>query len=54
MNCLKFEKDKRIEDNIIMDVRNLFRLNKEIDDNIIKNIRNLFNYKMKMNQSKTE
>ena len=54
MNCLRSEKDKRIEDNIIMDVRNPFRLNKEIDDNIIKNVRNLFIYKMKINQSKTE
>ena len=39
MNGLKFEKDKKVKDNIIKDVRNLFRLKKEIDDAAIKNIR---------------
>ena len=29
---------KKIEDNIIKDVRNLFRLNKEIDDTRIKDV----------------
>ena len=33
------------EENIIKDVRNLFRLKKEIDDTAIKDIRNLFRLK---------
>ena len=33
------------EENIIIDVRNLFRLKKEIDDTAIKNIRKLFRLK---------
>ena len=33
---------RKIEDNIITDVRNLFKIKKEIDDNAIKDIRNLF------------
>ena len=45
MNCLRFEKDKRIEDNTIEDVRNLFRLKEEIDDSTNKDIRNLFRLK---------
>ena len=36
MNRLTGENDEKIEDNIIKDVRNLFRLKKEIDDNVIK------------------
>ena len=36
MNRLTDENDEKIEDNIIKDVRNLFRLKKEIDDNVIK------------------
>ena len=35
----------KIEDNIIKDVRSLFRLKKEIDDNTVTNIRNPFNLK---------
>ena len=42
MNGLKFEKDKKVKDNIIKDVRNLFRLKKEIDDAAIKDIRKYF------------
>ena len=42
MNDLKFEKDKKVKDNIIKDVRNLFRLKKEIDDAAIKDIRKYF------------
>ena len=38
---LKREKDKKIEDNIIKDVRFFFRLKKEINENTIKDIRNL-------------
>ena len=36
MNRLTDENDEKIEDSIIKDVRNLFRLKKEIDDNVIK------------------
>ena len=41
------EKYKKNKDNIIIDVRNLFRLQKEIDDTAIKNIKNLFRLKRK-------
>ena len=41
MNRLRHDKDSRIEENTIKDLRDLFRLKKEVDDNIIKNIRNL-------------
>ena len=46
MNRLRHDEDSRIEENIIKDVRNLFRLKKEENDNIIKNIRNPFRLKM--------
>ena len=36
---------KKIEKNIIKDVRNIFRLKKWIDDTTIKDIRNLFRLK---------
>ena len=36
MNSLMLEKDKKTENNIIKDVRNLFRLKKEIDGNTLK------------------
>ena len=39
------EKDEKIEDNVIKDVKNLFRLKKEIDDTRIKGIRNIFRLK---------
>ena len=45
MNRLRHDEDSRIEENIIKDVRNLFRQKKEVDDNIIKNIRNPFRLK---------
>ena len=48
------KKIKKIEDNIIEDVRNLFRLKKEIDKTAVKDIRNLFRLKKNMKQSKTE
>ena len=32
----------KVEQNIIKDVRSLFRLKKQIDNNAIKDIRNLF------------
>ena len=41
------------DENIIEDVRNLFRLKKEIDDTTIKDIRNLFRLK-KENKVKIE
>ena len=41
MNSLILEKEKTIEDNIIKDVKNLFRIN----GNTMKNIRNLFRLK---------
>ena len=41
----ELEKDKKREDSIIKDVKNLFRRKKEIDDNKIKSIRNLFRLK---------
>ena len=37
----RFEKGKKIEDNIIKDVRNLFRIKTEIDDTRIKDFRNI-------------
>ena len=42
------KKLQKIEDNIIQDVRNLFRLKIEIDDTKIKDIKNL----SRMNQNK--
>ena len=45
MDSRRLEKDKKLEDNIIKDVTNLFKLKKEIDDTAIKNIRNLFRVK---------
>ena len=42
MNILKLEKDEKREDNIIKNMKNLFRLRKEIDNSGTKNIRNLF------------
>ena len=42
MKTLRLEKDKKKEENIIKDVRNLFRMRKEINDNIANDIRNRF------------
>ena len=42
MTCLRHEKEKQKENNIIKDVRNLFRLKNEMDDTTIKDVRNLF------------
>ena len=39
------KKIKKIENNIIQDVRNLFRLKQEINDTAIKDIRSLFRLK---------
>ena len=54
MKVQDLKKIKKIQDNIIQDEKNLFRLKKEIHDNAIKNLRNLFRLKKKMNQSKKE
>ena len=43
-----------MEDNIIKDVRNIFRLKKEIDDTTIKDKRNLFRLKKENEVIKTE
>ena len=51
MKSSRHEIDQKIEDSIIKNVRNIFRLKKEIDDTTIKDIIRL---KMKMKQSKTE
>ena len=47
MNSLILEKDKKTENNIIKDVRNLFRLKKEIDGNTLKIWENLLEWKKK-------
>ena len=52
MNNLRPDKDKRIDDNIIKDVRNLFRLKQQIDNHIIKDERILFRLKKKLKPSK--
>ena len=57
MKCLlmrsrRLEKDKKIEDNIIKYVRNLFRLKKETDVTAMKNIRTLFRLKIKNEATK--
>ena len=57
----RLEEEKTIEDNIIKDARNLFRLKKtkqEKNDSVIKDIKNLFtskaeNSEMKMQYSET-
>ena len=41
MNILMLKKDKKTEDNIIKDARNLFRLKKERNNNTSKDMRNL-------------
>ena len=46
MNPLKQDKDKKLEDNMITDARNLFS-QKIIDDNKIKDVRNLFKQRRK-------
>ena len=47
MTCLRHEKEKQKENNIIKDVRNLFRLSKEnkaVKDRVIIDIRKLFEH----------
>ena len=45
MKSSRLEKGKNIEDNVIKDAKNIFRLKKEIDDSTIKDLRNLFRLK---------
>ena len=47
MNILMLKNVIKIKDNIIKDVRNLFRLTKEINNNRIKDIKNIFKLKKK-------
>ena len=42
------------EENIVKDIRNLFRLKKELNYTAIKDIRNLFRQKKKQKQLKIE
>ena len=45
MKNSRIEKDRKIEDNITKDVRNLFKKVKEIDDSTVNDITNLFRLK---------
>ena len=46
MNCLRQERNKRIKDSLIKDVRSLFRLKKtKPDGTVIKDMRTLFRLK---------
>ena len=42
MKSSRLEKDKNVEDNIIKDLKNLFRLKKEVDDTTIKDASSFF------------
>ena len=50
MSTLSESEKIRIEDNIINNIKNLFRLRKEIDNSATKDIRNLFRLK-KVNET---
>ena len=45
MKSSRLEKGEKVEDNIIEDVRILFRLKREMDDTTVKDLRNLFGLK---------
>ena len=45
---------KKIENNIIEDVRNLFRIKKEIDDITIEDVRNLFRLKKEIDDTRVK
>ena len=45
------KKIKKIEEIIIKDIQNFFRLRKEIDDTTIKNLRNLFRLKKEIDDT---
>ena len=40
MNYLRYEKDERIENDIIKDIRNLFELKTEIAETVVKTTHN--------------
>ena len=42
MKSSRLEKDKKIEEKLIKDVRNLFGLKEDIDDTTLKDKRNLY------------
>ena len=55
MKSSRLEEDKNIENGVIKDIRNLFRLRKENEANkniVIKDIRNLFEYEEEQNYYK--
>ena len=45
MKNSRIEKDRKIEDNITKDVRNLFKIVEEIDHSTVNDITNLFRLK---------
>ena len=51
MKILRLQKDKKIEDNIIKDVRKFFRSKTEIDDTTMKDVRNLFRLKKEIDDT---
>ena len=53
MKSSRLVKDKKIDDNLIKDKKNLFRLKKYIYETIIKDVKNLFKLK-KIKQLKIE
>ena len=52
VNALSESKERKKEDNIIKDIKNLFRLRKGIDNSTNKDIRKLFRLKKETKQSK--
>ena len=52
MESSRLEKDRKVEGNIIKDVKSLFRLKKEIDGTTIKNVKKLFKLQKKQNKKK--
>ena len=52
LNALSESKERKKEDNIIKDIKNLFRLRKGIDNSTNKDIRKLFRLKKETKQSK--
>ena len=55
MNSSGIQEDKKMENNIIKSVKNIFILKMEIDDNANKEIKKCFRLKLnKMMQSKTK
>ena len=52
VNALSESKERKKEDNIIKDIKNLFRLRKGIDNSTNKDIRKLFRLKKETKQLK--